>query len=71
MFDVELDPKVVIVGVAGVFVALALAAVLLMSLGSGLHLPDLSAWGSGILILLAVLAVAIVVVWAAVYLRDN
>ena len=71
MLDVDIDWKVIVVGVAGVFVALALAAVFLLGLGNGLHMPELSAWGSVILLVLPVLAIFVVVVWAAAYLRNN
>ena len=69
MFDV--DSKVIIVGVAGVFVAIAIAGVALLSLGNAARIPDLSSWGSGLLILLVILAVVVVAVWAITSLRDR
>jgi len=68
--------SIVIVGVAGLFVALALAGVLLMTAGNGLtgfgqsvNLQPLesaggtlSNWGAGILVFLALLAIAAVAI---------
>jgi hypothetical protein len=70
MFDVEYN-KLVIVGVAGVFVAIAIAGVALLTFGNTAHMPDLSSWGSGLLSVLVILAVVVVAVWAIALLRDR
>ncbi len=65
------DNRNEIVGVAGLFVAIAIAGVALLFLGNGLHMPDLPGWGSGLLILLVVLAIAVVAIFALASLRKN
>ncbi len=60
----------IIVGVAGVFVAIAIAGVALLALGNGLQMPDLSRWGSGLLMVLVLLAIATVAIYAVTNLRQ-
>ena len=68
MFDVK-DNEVLIVGIGIVFVAIAIAAVMLTTVGESLRMPQLSSTGYGLIAFLVVVAVIVLVVWVLVTLK--